>query len=138
MSKSSINVGTVISIPCDNYYVVAKILFLSERMKNVALYKIYDRKVALNKPYIDVMSSSSFELVYTGIGLIKKGEWPILAHLPLLDSEKESSMRIAAGNVWLANECLRPATDEDYSSIPRMLVANVKGVERMVADYPVF
>jgi len=138
MSELSIDIGTVVSIPCNDYYVVAKVLFLSDRMKNVALYKIFDHKASLDKPYIDVISSSSFDLVYTGIGLIKKGEWPILAHLPLLDSEKESSMRIAAGNVWLANEYLRPATDEDYSSIPRMLVANVKGVERRVADYPIF
>lgn len=79
-----------------------------------------------------------FELIHTGVNLIKKGRWAVLGHMPLSESESESLKRVVGGDVWDADTCLRPASDADLSMIPKMRVFNVKGVEEKVAKYPLF
>jgi hypothetical protein len=128
--------GAIISIPCDKSYVVAKVLYVSEYFKNTALLKIYSHRLPIDGSYINAISEDSFELVHTGVDLIKKGRWAVLTHIPLSDSESQSLKRVVGGDVWDADNCLGAASDADLSALPKMNVFNVKAVEGKATKYP--
>jgi hypothetical protein len=136
VSKLNITPGTIISIPCDKSYVVAKILYVSEYFKNTALLKIYSHRFPIDDSYADALNEDFFELVHTGVDLIKKGKWNVLANVPLSISESQSLKRIVGGDVWDADKCIGAASDADLSALPKMRVFNVKAVEAKVAKYP--
>ncbi len=82
------------------------------------------------------MESSAFELIYTGTNLIKNGTWPIIGSYPLSESEQKANKRIVGGDVWVADECLGHATNNELESLPKMKVFNVKYFEEKTSFYP--
>lgn len=60
MSKLNIVPGTIISIPCDESYVVAKILYVSEYFRNTALLKIYSNRLLVKDSYSDSIERDDF------------------------------------------------------------------------------
>lgn len=135
MTKVNATAGAIISIPCDNSYVIAKILYVSKYFKNIALLKVYKHRLSVDKPFSDSFTKSSFELVYTGVDFIKKGRWKIIDSKPLSDTEEKLMKRVVGGDVWDADSCLGRASDTDLATLPSMRVVNVKAVEDKVAKY---
>lgn len=136
MTKQKVLDGAIVSIPCEDTYVVAKVLYVSEYFKNTALLKIYKSRLNIDTPYSDIIMDSSFELVYTGVDLIKKGKWSVVDVNPISDSEYQLSKRIVGGDVWHADECMGRATDSEVSTLPKMKVYNVNAIAKKVSQYP--
>lgn len=128
--KVKIVEGAIVSIPFDGAHAVCKILHLSNYFKNIALFKVFTTKIELNECYESLLSSHDFELIYSGTKLIKNGKWPILGVEPVSSEERESNRRIVGGDVWLADECLGSASDDQLKKLPKMKVYNVSYIEK--------
>lgn len=136
MSKKSISEGSIIAIPTEVGYVIAKILYVSEYFKNTALFKVYAKQVTTPESYAIAVEPDDFNLFYTGTIAIKKGTWVKVSEQALSEAEESFSNRIVGGDVWYKDECVRPASDSDHSSLPKMRVFNFKHIESKVAEYP--
>lgn len=55
MSKKDVAVGSIVSIPFDSVFAVAKILFVSDYFKQIALFKIYKYKLRETAEYMNVL-----------------------------------------------------------------------------------
>ena len=79
----------------------------------------------------DEFSPSGFngQRVYTGAQAVGR-RWPVLGRCALKEDERSASLRIVAGDVWVADEHLRPATSEDLKSLSTMSVAGAALVEK--------
>lgn len=73
MSKKDVAVGSIVSIPFDSVFAVAKILFVSDYFKQIALFKIYKYKLRETAEYVNVLGGDEFQLIYTGTTPVKKG-----------------------------------------------------------------
>lgn len=136
MNKKSISEGSIIVIPTEIGYVVSKILYVSEYFKNTALFKVYSKQVKTPVSYASAVESDDFNLFYTSTIAIKQGAWIKVSEQVLSEAENSFLTRIVGGDVWYKDECIRPASDGDYSSLPKMRVLNFKQIESKVADYP--
>jgi hypothetical protein len=107
----------------------AKVLFCSKRYKNVVLVAFSD--ILIVEPGVGALVPTAFtgQRVYTGAQAIGE-RWPVIGQSALTEDEKSASLRIVAGDVWLADEHVRPATHEDLKSIPAMSVAGAALVEK--------
>jgi hypothetical protein len=107
----------------------AKVLFCSKRYKSVILVAFGDG--SRREAQAGDFNPTAFDgqRVYTGAQAVGR-RWPVLGHCALTEDEKSASLRIVAGDVWLADEHLRPATPEDLKSLPTMSVAGAALVEK--------
>jgi hypothetical protein len=123
--------GMVIGVPISEsgHMRPAKVLFCSKRYRNVILVAFSD--VSRGDAKAGEFNPRGFngQQVYTGAKSVGQ-RWPVLGHCALTEDEKSASLRIVAGDVWLADEHLRPATPEDLKSLPTMSVAGAALVEK--------
>jgi hypothetical protein len=107
----------------------AKVLFCSKFYKNVVLVAFSDSPCV--EPGVCEFLPTAFNgrRVYTGAQAIGE-RWRVIGQSALTEDEKSASLRIVAGDVWLADEHVRPATHEELNSIPAMSVAGAALVEK--------
>jgi hypothetical protein len=116
--------GDLVAVPlADSRFAFCKILFLSSYYRDVIL--LGASRVAFDHldslpPIPDRFDAKRF---YTGRKSFRVGRWHRLAAAPLAPDERESSLRIVAGGVWLRDEMLREATAQDLRELPTMSVA---------------
>lgn len=123
--------GMVIGVPISESGEMraAKVLFCSKRYKDVILVAFSDG--SLGVAGADEFDPTGFngQRLYTGSQAVGQ-RWPVLGRCALTEDEKGASLRIVAGDVWLADEHLRAATPEDLKSLPTMSVAGAALVEK--------
>ena len=127
--------GVLVSIPCNNYFVVGKVLYISQYFKNVILLKVYRKQFSETPKYDETFAIESFELFYTGASLIKKEKWVAIGSEAITSDEKQLNKRVVGGDVWLADDCLGTATDNDLKNLPKMKVFNVNAIPNKVASF---
>jgi hypothetical protein len=137
MRKNYIKSGDIILIPVDgDLCAVAKIVYLSKYFKNVVLLNAYPLVASFSERIIKLPADSPNELlVYAGNQKIKTEEWKKLDNIPVTDKEREMSKRIVGGEVWIEDDCIRTATEEDNETLKRMLVSGTESVENKMKDY---
>ena len=133
MSKKSVQVGDVALIPVRNAFVPAKVLFLSLYFKDVILLGIYNKKLS-TKEMPRELPDEFVERVYTSQEPILKGRWISVGHEPLRPKQQGLTKRIVAGEIWLEDETLGPASEIDFDSLPRMQVLGAGLVEKKAAN----
>ena len=136
MKKKDIKSGDIISIPLDNdKYAIAKIMFLSIRYKNVILLSVYPLLTSSSE-LLEVAYEINHELlIYTGLDPIRKEEWRKVANCSVNEEEKQLSTRIIAGSVWVEDEYLRNATENDRATFKKMEVYGTILVKRTIIEY---
>lgn len=133
--KVKMTEGAIISIPLDDSHVICKILYLSSYFKNTALFKVFTKRLASDEDYKSLLASLDFELFYSGTKLIQNGNWSILGVEPVSPAELECNRRIVGGDVWLADECLGSASDDQIKELPKMKVYNVSYIEQKASKF---
>jgi hypothetical protein len=123
--------GMVIGIPVSESgdMRAAKVLFCSKRYRNVVLVAFSDHPRVEPGVVEFIPTAFNGRRVYTG-ALAIGARWPILGHSALTETEKGASLRIIAGEVWVADELVRPASPQDLSTVPTMSVAGAGLVEK--------
>lgn len=130
--KKDVLVGDVVLIPAAGGFAVAKVLYLSHYYKNVVLLGIAKHKVQ------DLNFTSAprdFDArLYTSQVPIQEGRWSVVGNLPLTQKEVGMAKRIVAGDVWLEDQNLGPPSEQEMSSLPKMLVLGASVVERRATE----
>jgi hypothetical protein len=132
MSKKNVDVGDIILIPVESKFVPAKVLYLSQRYKNVILLGIYNLRT-LAKEFPKTLPACFGLMVYTSQDPVLKKRWISIGHQPLLTGQDGVAKRIVAGDVWLNDQHLGAATENDRRSLPQMDVLGAGLVEKKVA-----
>ena len=131
-----VSAGNVVAIPVGGTIGLGKILFVSKYFKDVTLLKLLSTRFPSVDAALTADLQGPYELLYTGVGPIRKGCWTIIANEPVSDHERAMSKRTAGGEVWLEDEHLGPASGADLASLPRMLVLGSGLVEKRVRCPP--
>ena len=137
MRKNYIKLGDIILIPIDGDRCgIAKIIYLSKYFKDVILLNIYPLIANFSEKVIELSANIPDELlIYTGNQKIKTEEWKKLNNIMVTEEEKRLSTRIVGGEVWIEDECIGTATEQDRKKINRMGVDGTKLVEDKIKDY---
>ena len=137
MRKNYIKSGDIILIPVDeDRCAVAKIIYLSKYFKDVILLRTYPLVVSFSVGTIELPKNLVKELlIYTGNQKIKMEKWKKIDNIPVTEPETKMSKRIVGGDVWIEDECMRTATDQDCKNLERMLVSGARLVENKMKDY---
>ena len=137
MRKNHIKLGDIILIPIDEDRCgIAKIIYLSKYFKDVILLNIYPLVTNFSEEVIDLPANIPNELlIYTGNQKIKTEEWKKLNNIMVTDEEKKLSTRIVGREVWIEDECIGTATEQEREKINRMGVDGTKLVEDKIKDY---
>lgn len=119
-------VGQIVAVPLDeDLFALAQVLFLSSYFKNVALYGLLDARPSGNPALPKTLNYLTMK--YGSSASIRRGEWPVVDSAPLAVDDN-CSKRIVAGSVWMADQCLGSATEEDRQTLPNMDVYGNKAL----------
>ncbi len=131
MTQVKLRSGDVVAIPAGaGKRIAAKVLFLSKRNKDVALFALTDREFAASDATSEMAWTDDKLFVYSSSVPVRRGDWPVVGHLPLGEAEAVASRRIVGGEVWVGDEYLGPASPEDSATLPPMDVLGARLVER--------
>jgi hypothetical protein len=115
---------------------LVKIIYLSKRYRNVILLSTYPLAVSLSEEVIDLPTGIFNEmLIYTGNDKIKTEEWKKINNTLVTNEEKKMSERIIGGGVWIEDEYIRSATENDLNTLKSMSVDGTKLAEKKLKDY---
>lgn len=129
MKKRDVKTGEIALIPLkDGDFISAKVLYLSAYFKDVILLALFPHKMSAERMPESLPNEPSL-LLYTSQLSITKGRWKSVGVQGLRKNEIDKARRIVADEVWLNDEQLRSATDEDLASLPKMSVCGADWVE---------
>lgn len=130
MKKKNVKVGEIALIPAgDGKFIPGKVLYLSKRYKDVVLLALSKKPITESNMPEDFLIDPSL-CVYTSQVAIKNGRWKSVGLESLREQEKGLAVRIVGGSVWEEDEEIRPAAEDDYSSLPKMQVLGAALVEK--------
>ncbi len=101
---------------------MAKVLFVSNYLKNVILIGAYPMTTDSLEMPKELTQTYLKPLIYTGKQLITDGSWPRVGNLPITEKEENWSLRVDCGKVWLKDVCLREATADEIETLPYLSV----------------
>lgn len=127
-------VGRLIAIPTGEGWRLAKVLFASAYFRNVLLLRLLESRSSDPARLLDQPRTESGPLYYTGIQPIRAGRWLLVGVEEVSEAERELSRRTSGGEVWLLDEHLGPASDEDLARLPKMLVHGGGLIEKYAAE----
>ena len=129
MSKKDVNPGEIALIPLeDGGFIPAKVFYLSAYFKDVILLALFPHKMTA-KGMPEFLPHEPSVLLYTSQLPITEGRWKSVGVQGLRKNEIDKAKRIVASAVWINDEELRQATDEDLASLPKMSVCGTDWVE---------
>jgi hypothetical protein len=133
MYKKQVSVGDIALIPVRDFFVPAKVLYLSNYFKHVILLGIYKLKQS-EKTMPSALPENFADLLYTSQEMILKKLWPRVGHEALLPGQQGLSERIVGGDIWVEDECVRPASKQDYELLRQMGVCGMGLVQEIAAE----
>jgi hypothetical protein len=98
--KAKVHIGDVVLVPASGGFILAQVLYVSKRFKNVILLGMCSALTVEKKLPLELPSQFS-ALLYTSQEPITKGRWSVVGDMPLSDEDRALSKRIVAGDVWL-------------------------------------
>lgn len=90
--------------------------------------RIQGHVLLISKHFKDVIGAvfpvdgGTFDVQYTNVKAAKHYGWKIVGHRELTKDDIDKTKRIVAGDVFVGDQVMRVATDQDWNSLPRMLV----------------
>jgi hypothetical protein len=131
-------VGTVISIPIENNFVLAKVIWLSEMIEKgmgfviyPELYKASEAPIIKEHPYKDIsIYSGVIKVLYSTTDNVENGNWVEVGELPLNRQDEELIIHNIGGVLYQGDRKLEK--QEDINQYPKLLNAGIKAVENMI------
>jgi hypothetical protein len=133
MSKMNLEVGEIVLIPVEHAFVAAKILYISNRYKNVILLGIYNFTTCVKECPNNLPMDFGL-MLYTSQDPIRKGRWISIGREVLVSGQKGVAKRIVGGEVWRDDQHLGPASETDRRTLPQMDVLGAGLVEKKAAE----
>ena len=126
--------GDVVRIPLPKgAYGFAKVLYTSQRYRDVMLLGVA-RGTHLSSS-IPTGLDFTAGLFYTSVACPVYNSWDIVARVTPSDSEAACSLRIVAGDVWIGDTHLRPASNADRTRLPQMSVLGCGILQSKICEF---
>lgn len=133
-SPKKAKAGDVVRIPLPNdLYGFAKVLYTSRHYRNVML--LGAARGAHSTSSFPTGLDFTAGLFYTSVSCPVYNSWEFVAQVPPSDSEADCSLRIVAGDVWLGDAHLRPASDADRTTLPQMSVLGCGILQAKICEF---
>lgn len=129
MRNKNVKIGEIVLIPLTVGFAIGKVLFLSQRYKNVVLLGIYSITVKEETMPLSLPDNVALT-VYTSQTVIQQGRWITIGQEELKGNQLGLTKRIVGGEVWIEDEKLHQATPDDINSLPVMDVFGAGLVEK--------
>jgi hypothetical protein len=111
---------------------VVRVVYVSSYFKQLVLVSLFDG-ANVREPS-DVLSQRPVAQFFTGRDSLQEEEgWEQIGSTPPSVTDRASSRRILAGDVWVEDECLGPAEGADLS-LPNMLVYGSRILRKKMTD----
>ena len=133
MDKQQVRVGNVYAIPGGGKFAFGKIVYLSEYFKDVMLVRFFEKAYSSPEAPSEELDALPSKGIFTGMDSIKKGGWKLVASTLVSEAEKAMSRRIVGGDVWVGDDHIGPASDEELRTLPQMDVYGYRLIEKKVA-----
>lgn len=131
--KIPVREGDILCIPVDEWFVAAKVLWVSQWHKNVMGIAVYARRFASSATLLDgfsehavlKMGRDDVTVIYPSVeNVTKKKTWTVIGHRPLDDADRILRRHIIGGSLYDGDdEIRRPATGEDHTLYPSVMTA---------------
>jgi hypothetical protein len=128
-TKQSVE-GSLVSIPVGDYVGFAKVLYASAYFADVILIKLFKKKIGKTQNISPADFQGSFALYYTSVEPLRRGRWGIVDIEKVSEAERLLSKRVSGGEVWLEDQHLGPASDEELKQLPKMFTFGFKLIEK--------
>jgi hypothetical protein len=115
MARNEISIGDLFYVPLKERKVLAQVVYISAKMKDVMLIGL------LGLFDVDQFQGNEGfkEFVWAGMAPLVQGVWPILGNAPVV-VPSDVTRCIVAGWVCENEKEIRPASESDYASLPKM------------------
>ena len=140
MKGVKVNIGDVFYIKLDEeHYAVGIVMHISRSFKKGVIIGIFDKLVQTISKFEpqEFLSAPFFDSPnYTGIQILKEGDWPIVGNHPELLVEKEIPLLRAGGSVYHKDEVVKVLTNS--SELKNYVQLEVQGmfyIENKLCDH---
>jgi hypothetical protein len=133
VKKTRLKRGDVLRLSFDGGAVAAvRVVYVSSYFKQLVLVALFDG--ANVSDAADVLSKTPLAQFFTGRdSLLPDQGWEQVGSTPPLVTDRASSRRLVAGDVWVEDECLGPADGADQN-LPNMLVYGSSILRKKMTD----
>ncbi|WP_431476621.1 hypothetical protein [Massilia eburnea] len=132
----NLNIGDLIAIPSGDRIGLAKVVYTSDFFRNVLLLRLYRKTY----PNLDINELPAVEelsdLYYTSSDPVTEGRWTKVGFQPISEAEKLLSKRTVGGDVWIGDEHLGPASEQELEVLPKMLTYGYRLIEKAISRFP--
>jgi hypothetical protein len=135
LTKQKVELGGLYAIPGADQFGLAKVIYVSKYFRDVILIRLYKKAYAELDGMAQELPAEDADsvLYYTGGGAIKNGTWRCVGGQPVSEKERALTKRVVGGGVWIEDNHIGPASDDEMSSLKQMSVYAYKLVEKAVS-----
>ncbi|WP_147393158.1 hypothetical protein [Paracoccus siganidrum] len=132
--------GDLLRIPIDDFFVAAKVIWISNRYKDVcgivvypACFQCAENVRAIDGDYLVMkMGQDNVRVLYPSVkNVTKKKIWEVVGSAGVMGND-EIPYHIIGGLLCKGDDEVRNATSEDYARFPRMMTAGPIVVQNLI------
>lgn len=132
--RQKAKVGDIFRIPLPSGMTAfGKVLYSSRHYRNVMLLGL--SRGAYSSVDVPPPRDYSAEFFYTSVICPMHIGWEVVECAPISEAEAGLSLRIVAGDVWLGDTRIRPASDADRNALPEMMVLGCGILQKRVYEF---
>lgn len=139
--KIDVKIGDILRIPVDDFFVAAKIIWISQWHKDATGIVIFpgwfesaDQVRPVEGDYLVMkMGKDDVRVLYPSIkNVTAKKKWAIIGHSPLNETDIKLRFHLVASMLYDGDDSVRFATLDDYANYPHVLAAGPIVVQNLI------
>ncbi|MCV2447576.1 hypothetical protein E3D03_009895 [Paracoccus sp. DMF] len=133
--------GDILRIPVDDFFVAAKIIWISQWNKDTMGIVIYpgwfedaEQVRPVEGEYLAMkMGNADVRVLYPSIkNVTSKKIWTVIGHSPLNERDRELCFHLIGGTLYDGDDSVRNATSDDYARFSPVLAAGPVVVQNLI------
>lgn len=142
-TRIEVKTGDILRIPVDDFFVAAKIIWISQWYKDVMGIVIYsgwfkdaDNVRPVEGEYLTMkMGNNDVMVLYPSVkNVTVKRIWTVIGHSSLSEIDKELRFHLIGGTLYDGDDSIRSATSDDYAKFSPVLAAGPVVVQNLIRE----
>lgn len=142
-TRIEVKTGDILRIPVDDFFVAAKIIWISQWYKDVMGIVIYsgwfkdaDNVRPVEGEYLTMkMGNNDVKVLYPSVkNVTVKRIWTVIGHSSLSEIDKELRFHLIGGTLYDGDDSIRSATSDDYAKFSPVLAAGPVVVQNLIRE----
>ncbi len=142
-TRIEVKTGDILRIPVDDFFVAAKIIWISQWYKDVMGIVIYsgwfkdaDNVRPVEGEYLTMkMGNNDVKVLYPSVkNVTVKRIWTVIGHSSLSEIDKELRLHLIGGTLYDGDDSIRSATSDDYAKFSPVLAAGPVVVQNLIRE----